>query len=129
MITSLYVGILGLIYFKISLDTIKGRRSSKISLGAGENNQILHLVSAHNNFSSYAPLFIICLFLLESQGFNSMVLHLISIGFVVGRLLHYLSMKDKEMDFKLRVLGMQLTLWPLIIFFVLNISLYVKKFF
>ena len=121
MVTSLYLGILGLLYFWISIETIMARGKNKVSLGAGENNEIIHLVSAHGNFSSYAPFFLLALFLLEQQTVSAYVLHALAAVFVVGRMLHFLTMRNKEQTFKFRKSAMMLTLWPLIIVSALNI--------
>lgn len=128
MITSLYAGILGIIYYFISTDTIKARRKNKISVGSGKNNEILHLVSAHNNFASYIPLLLILLYLLEQQNVYPWLLHLLAISFVAGRLFHYYAFKAEEMNFKGRVRGMVLTLFPLIILSVLNIFIFFRQF-
>ncbi|MBY0316067.1 MAG: MAPEG family protein [Bdellovibrionales bacterium] len=127
MMTSLYIGLLGLLYFKISLDTIIARGREKVSLGPGANNEVLHLVSAHGNFSSYAPLFLLMFFLLEQQNTNSVLLHVIGVTFSVGRVLHYLTMKDKERTVKKRKLAMQLTLWPMNALAIINIYAYVMQ--
>lgn len=127
MTTSLYLGILGLIYVTISLDTIKARRKNLVSLGTGKNDEIIHLVSAHENFSNYTPIFLIALFLLESQSFSIIALHLLSITFVLGRLLHYLTMKNKEVTFRHRKTAMMLTLWTIIASSLINIFLYMNS--
>jgi uncharacterized membrane protein YecN with MAPEG domain len=129
MITSFYAGILGLLYFVISLETIKARRKEKISLGAGSENQIIHLVSAHNNFASYVPLFLILLFLIEKAGYHFFFIHLIGIIFFGGRMLHFLTMKNKEKTFTKRKLGMQMTLFPLIILSLMNCYDFLKTLF
>lgn len=129
MITSLYIGLLGILYFIISLETIKARGREKVSLGAGANNEILHLVSAHGNFSSYAPLFLLMMALVEMQNLNSVLLHVVGVTFLLGRVLHYLSMKDKERTFKKRKLGMQLTLLPMNVLAMINIYVYLANVF
>lgn len=121
MVTSLYVGILGLLYFWISIETIKARGANKVSLGPGQNNEILHLVSAHSNFASYTPFFLFSLFLLEYQTVSRYALHCLAIIFVIGRVVHFLTMRNQEKTFKYRKAGMLLTLWPLIIVCVWNI--------
>ncbi len=121
MVTSLYLGILGLLYFWISIETIMARGKNKVSLGAGENNEIIHLVSAHGNFSSYVPFFLLALYLLEQQTVSAYAIHALAAVFVCGRVLHFLTMRNKEKTFKYRKAGMMLTLWPLIIVSVWNI--------
>ena len=127
MTVLLYTALLGFLYFYMSLTVIKSRRSNKVALGSGENNEIIHLVSAHNNFASYVPLFLILLYLLETQGTYQVLIHLLGLAFLAGRVFHFLSMKDKEQNFKHRVTGMKLTLWPLIISSSIGLFLYFKN--
>jgi len=124
MITSLYAGLLGILYFFISLETIKARGSEKVSLGTGNQNQIIHIVSAHSNFASYTPIFLLLFYFLETFQINFLLVHMMGIVFITGRILHYLTMKNKEESFKQRKLAMQLTLWPLIILSSCNIFFY-----
>lgn len=127
MITTLFAGLLGLLYVRISFDVIKARRSQKISLGVGPEGQISALVSAHSNFSSYAVYLLLLLYLLEqSKIIPSVVLYFLATAFTVGRLLHYLAFKSSQMNFKLRVRGMMLTLFPLTVLSLLNVFCYVK---
>ena len=121
MVTSLYLGVLGLLYFWISIETIMARGKNKVSLGPGENNEIIHLVSAHGNFSSYVPFFLLGLYLLEQQTVSAYAIHGLAGVFVLGRVLHFLTMRNKEKTFKYRKAGMMLTLWPLIIVSLWNI--------
>ena len=115
MISFIYIGLAGLLLFKISLETIKARRKHQISLGMGENNEIASIVSAHSNFVSYTPLLLILLLVLEySQFFPVLVIHLFGIIIILGRFLHFYAFKG-EMAFKPRVVGMHMTLWPLLI--------------
>lgn len=125
MITGLYLGILGLLYFWISIETIMARGKNKVSLGAGANNEIIHLVSAHGNFSSYAPFFLLALYLLEQQEVSASALHVLAAVFLLGRVLHFLTMRNKETTFKFRRSAMMLTFWPLIIVSVWNIYCYI----
>jgi uncharacterized membrane protein YecN with MAPEG domain len=58
MVVYLYTSLLGILFLVISFAVINGRRTHKISLGPGKSNEIIHLVSAHSNFSSYVPIFL-----------------------------------------------------------------------
>ncbi|MCB0326758.1 MAG: MAPEG family protein [Bdellovibrionales bacterium] len=122
--TSLYAGILSLLYFVISIETIQARGREKVSLGTGSENQIIHLVSAHSNFASYSPIFLILLLLVEQNQINTFVLHLSALVFLAGRILHYLSMRTKETTIKKRKLGMQCTLFPIVTLATLNIGFF-----
>jgi uncharacterized membrane protein YecN with MAPEG domain len=123
MITGFYAGLLGILYFIISLETIRARGREKVSLGIGEHNQLLHIVSAHSNFASYTPIFLILHFFAGAWG-PPLFLHALGTAFFIGRSLHFLTMRDKERTFRRRKLGMMLTLWPLIILSGANVVFY-----
>lgn len=130
MYTSFYAGILGLLFLKISFETISARRSLGISLGAGEKNEIAYLVSAHSNFSSYTPFFVLLLFFAETIGaYPTILIHLVGVCFFTGRVIHFLTMRDGEKTFKKRKLGMILTLTPIIVLSLLNIFMPIKNYF
>jgi uncharacterized membrane protein YecN with MAPEG domain len=129
MITSIFASILGILYFRLSLDTISSRRKNKVSLGAGDNNQVLQVMSAHSNYSNYVPILLILLYLLESsQKIPWWAIVLLGSIFTLGRVLHYLAFKNK-MNFKLRVRGMQMTLIPLMIMSVMNLIVFLINLF
>lgn len=125
MITSLYAGLLALIYFRISLDAINARRKHQISLGPGKENEIEQIVSAHSNYSAYTPILIILLFGAEFQPeLPRELIHIFGVLITAGRTLHYLAFKNK-MNFLYRKWGMYLTLWPILILGLLNIILFI----
>lgn len=121
MITSLYAGLFGLLYIQITNNVISERRRHKVSVGYGKNNEISHIASAHANFSSFVPFALIMLYLIEQNlALPSIIIHILGFAVLLGRLLHYLAFKG-EMNFKLRIAGMILTIFPLIILSLLNI--------
>lgn len=126
MTTYLYTALLGILYFIISLIVIKARGTHKISLGSGDSNEIIHLVSAHSNFSSYTPFFLFSLYLLEIAKVNFIILHTLGFVFLLGRFIHFLTMKNQEKTFKFRKTGMMMTLWPLIINSILLMFIFMK---
>jgi uncharacterized membrane protein YecN with MAPEG domain len=128
MITTFYSGILGILFFMISIETIKNRRKHKISLGFGPNDEIAGIVSAHSNFSSYACYFLFLLFLAEnSQVIPIVILHILGLTFTVGRFIHFYAFKSKHMKFKFRVLSMHFTLWTMLAIAIINIFVFVSK--
>ena len=129
MITSFYAGILALLFMKISMDTIKARRANRVSLGYGANNEIVEIVSAHANFAAYTALLLLLTFLAEqAQIISAYLIHLLAAAFTLGRFLHYFAFVAEKMNFKLRTIGMQLTLWPLVILACINIYIYIATF-
>ncbi|SMF14281.1 hypothetical protein SAMN06296036_105285 [Pseudobacteriovorax antillogorgiicola] len=115
MLTGFYAGLLACLYMKMSLDTIAARRKHQVSLGTGQGEEIVGVVSAHLNFASYVPLLLILLYLVEiSNQVPAWVCHPIGIAIFAGRVLHYRALIQDKMNFKWRVVGMHLTLWPLL---------------
>ncbi len=128
MITSLYASLLVFLYFKLTMSVVKARHKYEISLGVGKNDEIIGIVSAHNNFSQYVSIFLILLFLVEySSIFHSLIIHLLGICFFLGRYLHFIAL-DGEMNFKKRKLGMQLTIWSLLILMSLNLFSFLNSY-
>lgn len=128
MIASLYTGILVLVYICISAETILARRKHKVSIGVGPNSEISSIVSAHANFAAYVPILILQLWFAESSQLIAPIwLHVIGVAIVVGRFSHYLAFRAPKMNFKLRVAGMQLTMWPMIVLAVINIVTFIVQ--
>lgn len=113
--TILYTGVLGIIFFIHSLRTINARRTTKTSLGDGGDDLMLRRIRTHGNFAEYIPIVLIILLLLEQQEVNYVLLHMYGVVVVVGRLLHAYGLHSPETPGWARMLGMQFTLWPLIV--------------
>lgn len=96
MITSLYAAILALIYIALSVNTIKGRRKHKVTLGDADNFDMKRRIRAHANFGEYTPLFIILLALAEMNGLPTYAIHLLGGVFVLGRIMHAHSILSAE---------------------------------
>lgn len=111
---SFCIGLLGLGFCLISIEVIRARRRLKIALGPGENNEILPLISAQQNYTSNTLFFIILLFIGEQTELPLILLNSSSIIFIFGRLFHYLGVRSQRQNFKLRVLGMIMTFFSLI---------------
>ena len=128
MITTILASTLGIFFFKITLDVVKKRQSLKISLGNGENEELANYTSAHSNFAQYVPMLIILFYLNETSGFLSdLVLIPLAILIIVGRVFHYRALTSQEMNFNLRVKGMKLTLFPMMIMSISLIVIQVLK--
>jgi uncharacterized membrane protein YecN with MAPEG domain len=112
MITSLFAGLLGLIYILITINVIRTRRRLKISLGDDGNPEMQKAISAHSNFHNYVPIFLILLYLIEVNQFvpSSIIIAIGSI-FTLGRVLHFRGIVQN--NFKLRVPGMMMTIFPI----------------
>lgn len=114
-ITAITGGILGLIFFFHSLRTIRGRMVTKTNLGDGGHDLMTRRIRIHGNFAEYVPLLLIMLFLLENSGTNTIFVSVFALLVIVGRLLHFYGLYSNETPGLARVLGMQFTLWPLLL--------------
>lgn len=127
MITSFFAAQLGLLLLLISYKTIVARKTHKISLGHGANNEILSLVSAHSNFVAYSPIFLVLLGLAEVSGLYSIVaLYVLGFFFLLGRVFHFVAFSSSKINFKLRISGMLLTLIPIAIASFMNFYVFIK---
>jgi uncharacterized membrane protein YecN with MAPEG domain len=125
MITSLYLGLLGFFYIFLTVSVVRARWKHRVSLGVGERGEISSIVGAHENFSNYAPYFLLGLYLLEAQQFNLYVLHLLGVVFVIGRVLHFFGLSAN--DLSRRKAGMMMTILPLAVLSLLNVYQFVAR--
>ncbi|MEZ4704163.1 MAG: MAPEG family protein [Bdellovibrionota bacterium] len=116
MITELYTALLAIVFFAISLRVILLRRKLKISYGYGKNLEIIGPVSAHSNFVSYVPFLLIMMFFVETSSLDisSLALHILGSAILLGRIFHALALFSQKPAFVFRILGMQMTLWPML---------------
>ena len=88
MVTTLYAGILGLIYIALSLFVIRGRFKERVSIGAGAEEGLFKRIRLHGNFIEYVPLALILMMLAEQEGTPENWMHILGRVLILGRLLH-----------------------------------------
>ncbi len=88
MITTLYAGLLGLIYLGLTAFVVRGRWKHKVSLGDGGNEDVFKRVRVHSNFIEYVPIALILMILLEIEQASEIVIHVLGVMLVLGRLMH-----------------------------------------
>lgn len=108
-ITALYALPLTLLLIALAFRTIGYRRANRISLGDGDNPEMLARIRTHGNCAEYAPLGIILLGLAESNAAPALLLHAIGIALVVGRISHAYGLSQQPQIMAMRVSGMVLT--------------------
>jgi uncharacterized protein len=105
MITS---GLLGLLLLVLGIRIVRLRMATRISLGDGDNADLLTRVRAHGNAAEWVPIGLILLFLAEqAQGAHWLVVALAAM-LVAGRLLHPFGLANRSPN-AARSLGMVLT--------------------
>ena len=120
MITSIYASLLTLFIVWLSLNVIRLRRSNKVRLGDGGHNDLQVAIRAHGNAVEYIPLSLVLLALLEFAHARGALIHTGGIAMLVGRVLHARGLLTETL--RLRVLGMQLTLFTLIALALANLG-------
>lgn len=120
-ITSLYAGLLALLFLVLSGIVISTRIRMRSLLGT-EHPDLLRTTRAHGNFAEYVPLGLILLGLLEMQQASPTLLHVLGAALFAGRLLHAIAIlrhksvaAGSSVTFYFRPLGMLLTLGSLLV--------------
>lgn len=114
-ITSLYAALLTIVYVVLSVRTIRIRQAAKISLGAGEDTNLLRKIRVHANFAEYVPLGLILLMLCELVITPTWLLHGAGMMLLLGRLSHVYGVDRERQQIEFRVIGMALTFTALIL--------------
>lgn len=104
-----YVAALILLGIVLTFRVVFVRRSARVSLGDGGNDELRKRVRAHGNFAEHAPWIAAALILLPLLGAREWMVHLVGITGVTGRIVHALAVSQGDHRLKFRVLGMVLT--------------------
>ena len=113
-VTALYGGLLGLLFFALSINVIGKRRSEQVALGHEGKPRLERAIRAHANFAEYAPFVLLMMGLAEMSSTPAWRLHLIGSLLLAGRLLHAYCFAFTEGHFPSRVGGMVLTFAALV---------------
>jgi uncharacterized membrane protein YecN with MAPEG domain len=108
-ITSLYAGLLGLLYLGISGWVIRVRVQQKVFAGDKGDPVMANAMRLHANFAEYVPLALILILLAEMQGAPALALHALGGGLLVARIMHALGMASQPHVSALRGGGATLT--------------------
>jgi uncharacterized membrane protein YecN with MAPEG domain len=120
-ITAFYGGMLGILFCYLSVLVIRVRLNQNISIGDGDNKQLQQLIRAQGNFSEYAPIILLLLFIAEVNSSQPLILHCVGAALLAGRFLHAFGLRRHEGASWQRATGMLLTFAALIGAAVLNI--------
>jgi len=122
--TGFYAGFLALIYIFLTYRVVRLRMATKTHLGDGGHLGLITAVRAHGNFAEYVPLALILMTILNMQGTNGGLIHIIGLTLVAGRMIHAYSISQNLI--KLRPVGMILTLSAMALASILLIIGYVS---
>lgn len=113
-ITALLASVLALQQFRLAVGVIKLRRGQRISLGDGEHEPLQRANRAFGNLTEYAPIMLLLCAALELNGAPAWCVALLAVPFGIGRLWHPIGLLGQSGASRGRVLGMHLTLWPML---------------
>jgi uncharacterized membrane protein YecN with MAPEG domain len=109
-IVPFYASLLALLYFYLSVRVIRTRRQEQIPLGDHRNARLLRAIRVHSNFSEYVPLALILITFVELRGFSRWLVHGLCLSLLIGRVVHAYGLSQKKEKYRLRTVGMGLTL-------------------
>lgn len=107
IITSLYAGLLALIFLALSARVVAVR--GRVSLGDGGDPEVLRRMRGHANFAEYVPLILVMMALLENQQVAAWQLHAIGATLVFARVIHGIALSFTRKWFFGRFFGTVLT--------------------
>ena len=119
MVSALYVVFGALLIIKFSLDVVRLRRQYRISIGDGGVSDLQLAIRIHGNAVEYIPLAALLLVVMEMNGADIWLIHLLGLFFFFGRLLHAWGLRSRTMLWRRN--GMILTLLTLLGMIIVNL--------
>lgn len=119
MVSALYVVLGALFIIKFSIDVIRLRRLYRVSYGDGGFYELQTAIRIHGNAVEYIPIAVLLLVMMEMNGADIWMLHLVGLLFFLGRLLHAWGMSTSTVLWRKN--GMYLTLLSLLAMIFFNL--------
>lgn len=123
VISSLYGGLLGLLYLSLCWRVVDRRRQARVGLGSGGDAALERAIRVHGNFAEYVPLFLLLLLAAELGGAATWLLHVLGAVFLVARIGHAYGLSRSSGTSRGRFLGTLLTWVALLLAALLNLWL------
>lgn len=120
MTSVIYASLSAFLIVWLSLNVIKKRHSNKVSVGDGGKEELKLAIATQSNAIEYIPIALLLLFALEYNKANILIIHISGLSLIVGRLIHAKGMLSSNL--KIRVLGMQITIYTIIGLAVINFA-------
>jgi hypothetical protein len=105
-----YAAILAILFFFLSVRTLRVRRQAQVAVGDGGNVRLLRAMRAHANFAEYTPIALLLIAFMELGGLSHVLVHVHCLALLAGRCSHAFGVSQIKEDFRFRVVGMTLTL-------------------
>lgn len=114
LVTALYAAVLALLFFGLSVRTLRLRRRLRIPVGDGGNEAMLRAMRVHANFAEYVPISLLLIFLLEAVVAAAWPIHVLGLCLLLGRCAHAYGVRAPREDYRYRVFGMTMTFVALV---------------
>ncbi len=92
MITTLYAGLSGILLLALSSRVVNARRTHKIDIGDGGNEDLMRAIRVQGNFTEYVPLILLLILMIEMNGNDAMVIHGLGGALIISRILHAMGL-------------------------------------
>ncbi|WP_417550607.1 MAPEG family protein [Methylophaga sp.] len=123
MHVTIYISLAAFLIVALARNVIALRRRHKVALGDGGNKDLLGAIRAHANAVEYLPIGLLLLIVFELNQGPIWLIHVLGILFIIGRVIHANGISKSIIP--RRIIGMQLTIWLLIIMAVLNLLAFI----
>lgn len=108
-VTPFYAALLAVMFFLLSVRTVRLRRQLRIAIGDAGNPQMLRAMRVHANFVEYTPFSLLLIFMAELQGAKFQLVHALCICLFLGRVSHAYGVSKTQENYRYRILGMTMT--------------------
>ncbi|BCQ35408.1 MULTISPECIES: MAPEG family protein [Erwinia] len=119
MVSALYVVLGTLFILKFLLDVVRLRRQYRVSIGDGGVSDLQLAIRIHGNAVENIPIALFLLVMMEMNGADIWMLHLLGLFFFFGRLMHAYGLRSRTVLWRRN--GMLLTLLSLFGMVVVNL--------
>ncbi|MBK4725816.1 MULTISPECIES: MAPEG family protein [Erwiniaceae] len=119
MVSALYVVLGTLFILKFLLDVVRLRRQYRVSIGDGGVSDLQLAIRIHGNAVENIPIALFLLVMMEMNGADIWMLHLLGLFFFFGRLMHAYGLRSRTVLWRRN--GMILTLLSLFGMVVVNL--------
>jgi len=90
-VTPIFIAILGLLFLPFTMRIALYRIKSKISIGTGDDPEMLRRMRGQANFVETVPIALILLIVMEITGASDMWLQSLGLTLVIARIFHYIG--------------------------------------
>lgn len=108
-VTGIYAALGALLLLVLAVRISLVRRSARVALGDGGNNDLIRRVRAHANATEYLPIALLLLLLLDLGQTPPLWLHVFGVVLIVGRVLHAIGLSRTAGESFGRLVGIALT--------------------